>query len=175
MSEERVRTDILGHESQVRYSRTWAGYALVAMRVALGWVFFDAGVSRLSDPAGSAATIFLSVPTGNPLAGVWTTVGHSLSWLLGPIVVWGLTAVGAALIFGAAVRLSAAIGTAIMALLWATNLPLENGLYVDQHVVYAVVLFALCAFGAGRIAGLDAYFETASIVDRYPWLRVVLG
>lgn len=175
MSQDRVQTDFLGHKSDVQYSPTWAGYALVSMRVALGWVFFDAGVTRLTDPTWSAANLFLSVPAGNPLTGLWTAVGHSLSWLLGPVVVWGLTVVGAALIFGAAVRLSAAVGASIMALLWATSLPLGNSLYVDQHTVYAFVLFGLCTFGAGRIAGLDAYFESASVVARHPWLRWLLG
>lgn len=175
MSSESVRTGVLGHESAIRYSRTWAGYSLVAMRVAIGWVFFNAGVSRLVDPTWSANEVFLTVRPENPLAGLWHAVGHSLAWLLGPLIVWGLSLVGAAIIFGVAVRLSALLGAAIMTLLWATSLPLSDALLVDEHVVYVFVLFGLGAFGAGRIAGLDAYFESHPMVQERPWLLSLLG
>lgn len=175
MSQESVRTDVLGHESSVQYSRTWAGYALVAMRVSIGWVLFDAGVTRLTDPNWSVEEIFLGVSAANPFADAFAAFGHSLSWLLGPLVVWGLAVTGASLIFGAAVRVSAAVGAAIMLLLWLTSLPLGDATLVDYHLVYAFVLFALGAFGAGRVVGLDAYFEAHAAVQKRPWLRYLLG
>jgi thiosulfate dehydrogenase [quinone] large subunit len=41
--------------------------------------------------------------------------------------------------------------------------------------VYAILLFGLGAFGAGRILGLDAYLEDLEIVQSNPWLRYLLG
>lgn len=175
MSQESVRTDVLGHESSVRYSQTWAGYALVAMRLSLGWVLFDAGVTRITDPNWSAASIFLGVPPANPFADLFAILGDSLGWLLGPFIVWGMAVTGATLIFGAAVRVSAAVGAVIMSLLWLTSLPLGDAFLVDYHLVYALVLFALGAFGAGRVVGLDAYFEGHPVVRKRPWFRYLLG
>jgi thiosulfate dehydrogenase [quinone] large subunit len=175
MSQESVRTDVLGHESSIRYSPTWAGYALVATRLSLGWVLFDAGVGRITEPGWSAASIFLDVPPANPFADLFAILGHSLAWLLGPLIVWGMAVTGATLIFGAAVRVSAAIGAAIMGLFWLGSLPLSDAFLVNHHLVYAFVLFALATFGAGRVVGLDAYFEGHPAVRNRPWLRYLLG
>ena len=175
MSRDTLRTNIVGYESEVPYSPTMAGYALVAMRLVVGWVLFDAGMWRLSAPGWSAATIFQTVSPANPLSGVFGLLGRTLPWLLEPLLVWGAIVAGAALIFGVAVRPSSAVGMVIMSLFWATGLPLENGFLVDEYVVYVFVLFALCTFGAGRIVGLDAYFEGHRIVRERPWLKFLLG
>lgn len=175
MSQERVRTDILGHETDVAYSTTWAGYAMVAMRMALGWVLFDAGVTRITDPNGSVANTFIAVSASNPFVGIFDVIGHAAAWLVDPLFSWGLAVSGAALIFGVAVRLSVAVGISLMVALWASNLPLEDGFLVDHHLVYAFVLFGLAAFGAGRVVGIDAYFEAHRVVQDRPWLRYLLG
>lgn len=175
MSTDTVRTDVLGHEASVRYSRTWAGYAILLLRLAIGWVLFNAGVSRIVDPTVAAADVFRTVPPANPFQSIWEAIGQSLAWFLGPLVVWGLTIAGAAIIFGAFVRLGAVVAGAILILLWARSLPLGNAVFVDEHVVYIVALFSLCALGAGQIAGLDAYFENHRIVAERPWLRYLLG
>jgi thiosulfate dehydrogenase [quinone] large subunit len=94
-------------------------------------------------------------------------------WLIDPLNAWGLTLVGAVLLVGAFVRWAAFWGAVTMAFYWAASLPLENGLVIDDHVVYAL-LFGLGAFGAGRIAGLDAYIEEIDLVERYPKLQYLL-
>ncbi len=43
-----------------------------------------------------------------------------------------------------------------------------------------LVFLAIAAFGAGRILGLDAYIEQYEhggqpLVERYPWVRYLLG
>jgi thiosulfate dehydrogenase [quinone] large subunit len=55
------------------------------------------------------------------------------------------------------------------------GLPLAHGWVVDDHLVYAVLLFGLGAFGAGRILGLDSYLEDMSFVRNNQWLRLLLG
>jgi thiosulfate dehydrogenase [quinone] large subunit len=54
-------------------------------------------------------------------------------------------------------------------------LPLEDGWVVDQHIVYAVLLFGLGAFGAGRVLGLDAVLEKTHLARRNRWLKYLLG
>jgi len=71
----------------------------------------------------------------------------------------------------------------MMLLFWAAalqgglfaGLPVAHGWVVDDHMVYAALLFGLGAFGAGRILGLDAYFEELEIVQNNRWLRLLLG
>jgi thiosulfate dehydrogenase [quinone] large subunit len=55
------------------------------------------------------------------------------------------------------------------------GLPLEHGWVVDDHLVYALILFGLGAFGAGRILGLDARLEKLSVVRNNSWLKLLLG
>lgn len=55
------------------------------------------------------------------------------------------------------------------------GLPLAHGWVVDDHIVYAALLFGLGAIGAGRIIGVDEYLESTSIVEANPWLRYLLG
>jgi thiosulfate dehydrogenase [quinone] large subunit len=55
------------------------------------------------------------------------------------------------------------------------GLPLAHGWVVDDHAVYAALLFGLGAIGAGRIVGLDAYIEDLDVVQNNGWLRYLLG
>jgi thiosulfate dehydrogenase [quinone] large subunit len=94
-----------------------------------------------------------------------------------------LTLTGLALILGAFVRFSAFWGAIMMLFYWAAaleggilaGLPLAHGWVVDDHIVYAVLLFGLGAFGAGRILGVDAYLENMEFVKRNRWMSLVMG
>lgn len=55
------------------------------------------------------------------------------------------------------------------------GLPLAHGWVIDSHVVDAMLLFGLRAIGAGRILGLDACSEDTALVEKNPWLRLVLA
>ncbi|MFB6094033.1 MAG: DoxX family protein [Halanaeroarchaeum sp.] len=175
MTRDAVHLSVLGHETVVPYSQRWAGYALVAMRMSVGWVLFDAGLRRITSPTWTPATLFHGVSPANPLSGAFATVGQAAGWFLGPLLIWGLALAGGTLIFGAAVRASAVVGALVMGVFWLAELPLDGAVIVDHHLVYALVLFGLGAFGAGRIVGLDAYFEHHRLLDRFPVVRYLLG
>jgi thiosulfate dehydrogenase (quinone) large subunit len=53
--------------------------------------------------------------------------------------------------------------------------PVTYGWVVNDHIVYAVLLFGLGAFGAGRILGLDAIIERSKIARENQFLRYLLG
>ncbi len=96
---------------------------------------------------------------------------------------WGLILTGLALLLGAFVRWSAFWGAVMMLFYWLAaltggllaGLPVAHGWVVDDHIVYAVLLFGLGAFGAGRILGVDGYLERLDVVQSNPWLRYLLG
>jgi thiosulfate dehydrogenase [quinone] large subunit len=103
--------------------------------------------------------------------------------LIDMLNMWGLTLTGLGLLLGAFVRWNAFWGAVMMLFYWLAaleggllaGLPLAHGWVVDDHLVYAVLLFGLGAFGAGRILGLDAYLEEMEFVRGNRWLRYVMG
>jgi thiosulfate dehydrogenase [quinone] large subunit len=93
----------------------------------------------------------------------------------------GLLGVGLALTAGVALRLAAVAGTAMMALMWIAEWPpakhLSDGAasmstnpFADYHLVYAVVLIALAAAGAGATWGLGRAWARLSFVSGNRWL-----
>ncbi|MFC6726235.1 DoxX family membrane protein, partial [Halobium palmae] len=160
MTTRRLDADLFGRRTEFEYSETWVGYALLGLRLVMGWTLFYAGITKLLDPAWSAEGYLRNaIPAGNPFAGFWPALADGWLWLIDPLNAWGLTLVGLCLLLGLLVRWAAFWGAAMMLFYWAASLPLENGLVVDDHVVYALLLFGLGAFGAGRILGLDARLE----------------
>lgn len=189
MASRTLDTEILGNRVRFDYSEHWVGYSLFLLRVVMGWTLFQGGVTKLvtyldGNPENNwtaAGYLQNAVPPGNPFTGLWTAFAGSP--LIDALNMWGLTLTGLALILGAFVRWSAFWGAVMMLFYWAAaleggllaGLPLAHGWVVDDHIVYAVLLFGLGAFGAGRIFGLDAYLEDTDVVRQNPWLRYFLG
>jgi thiosulfate dehydrogenase [quinone] large subunit len=55
------------------------------------------------------------------------------------------------------------------------GLPVAHGWVVDDHLIYAILLFGLGAMGSGRILGIDAYIEKMEFVKNNHWLKLLLG
>lgn len=134
--------------------------ALFLLRIATGWLFFYAGITKVLDPAWTSAGY---------LAGAKTFTGF-YQFLLQPGVLpvvdflnqWGLTLIGAALILGIFVRLSSAAGILLMLLYYLPILqfpyPNEHAYIVDEHIIYITALLVLAAFNAGKTWGLGKLF-----------------
>lgn len=124
-------------------SQSWF---LFLLRVGLGWLFFYAGITKVFDPAWSAAGY---------LGGAQhlTSFYH---WLLTPAILpivnvlnaWGLTLLGASLILGLWVRWSTLLGAILMALYYLPlGFPHPNlhDYLVDEHIIYILALLVLRA------------------------------
>ena len=118
--------------------------------------------------AGAAVTGFLKGAEGtfkgffNGMAGQgWA------DWLF----MIGLAGIGLALILGIGMRIAAASGALLLVLMWAAEFPLANNPFMDDHIVYALVLVALALAGAGRTLGLGAKWEQLSFVQKNGWLK----
>jgi thiosulfate dehydrogenase [quinone] large subunit len=171
-----MKAELLGREANFEYSETWVGYALLGLRLVMGWTLFYAGITKVLDPEWSAQGFLThAIPEGNPFVGLWAALASDWLWLIDPLNQWGLTLVGLALLVGAFVRWSAFWGAVMMLFYWLASFPLEHSFIVDDHLVYAVLLFGLGAFGAGRILGLDAWLEDTALVQQNAWLRLLLG
>jgi thiosulfate dehydrogenase [quinone] large subunit len=184
-----LETEMFGRQVQFDYSEHWVGYALVSMRIVMGWVLLQGGLTKLvtyldANPDNNwtaAGYLANAIPAGNPFRELF--IGMAGSPLIDMLNMWGLTLTGLGLIIGAAVRFNAFWGAVMMLFYWAAalqggllaGLPLEHGWVIDDHIVYAALLFGLGAAGAGRILGVDAYLEKMEFVENNRWLRYFLG
>ncbi|MEV7180134.1 hypothetical protein [Kitasatospora sp. NPDC093679] len=166
--------------------------ALAAARVALGFVFlwafldkaFGLGYATKSAAAwvnGSSPTKgFLSHVSAGPLQSTFHSwAGQAWAdWLF----MLGLLGLGLALIGGIGLRIAAASGTLLLAMMWAAEWPparhLANGAasgssnpVADYHLVYALLLIVLAATSAGDRWGLGRRWAALPVVRDHPWLR----
>jgi len=174
MSPDTAKSNLFGVDVEFTYSETWIAYAVFLLRLMMGWVFFYAGIVKVIDPNWSSRGFLLNVDPANPLVDVWAGMAD-YAWLLTPLNQVGLTLVGLGLIFGAFFRFSAFWGAVMMLFYWASSYPFPDAIFIDFHFIYAFILFALGAFGAGRILGIDQWLEAQDIVKNNPRLTLFLG
>lgn len=154
-------------------------YVSAALRFSLGWIFlwtfldklFGLGHATKSAAAwihGGSPTQGFLLSTG-PFKSFYTSIAGSTwaDWLF----MIGLAAIGTALVLGVAMRIAAGAGVLLLVILWSVVLPPANNLFMDEHIVYALVLILLAAMGAGSFVGLGQYWERLAIVQRYPFLK----
>ncbi len=134
----------------------WQTMPLFLLRIALGWMFFWSGITKVLDPAWSAAGY---------LQGAKTLTGF-YQWLATPALLpftnffneWGLTLLGLALILGVFLRLGAILGAGLMFLYYLPILqfpyPDPHSFLIDQHIIYIAALFVLASCRASRAWGV---------------------
>jgi len=165
--------------------------ALNLLRLALGveflWAFFDKtfGLGYATPSAGawihggSPTKGFLSGVAAGPLHGVFNDIAGNrfIDWLF----MLGLLGIGAALILGVALRVAAASGTLLLAMMWFATWPPatiaggqptgSNNPVVDDHVISALALIVVGVFAAYSAAYLGRLWAKLDMVQRSPWLR----
>lgn len=137
-------------------------FSIFILRVALGFLMFYAGITKVMDPAWSAEGYIKGAKSLTPL----------YNFLLAPSVLpfvnflneWGLTLLGISLIFGIFVRFSSALGIILMILYYLAIFKFpyvgDHSYLVDEHIIYSLVLILLFAFNAGKIfIGLDGWLS----------------
>lgn len=150
-------------------------------RIALGWVFlwafldktFGLGISTAKESAwlfgtGSASPTagFLSNATQGPFADFFSSLSGQLwvDWLF----MIGLLLIGVGLILGIAMRLSAFFGAIMMILMFFAVIPLANNPFVDDHVVYALILLAFMNSNVGDTFGFGKQWKRTGLVKKLP-------
>lgn len=165
--------------------------ALAVLRVSTGFVFlwafldktFGLGYSTPSAKAwingGSPTKGFLA----NVEVGPFESVSHAIAgtWWANGLFMLGMLAVGVALITGIGLRVAAASGALIMAMMWFAEFPLaqhtssgeatgSTNPLTDYHFVYAVVVIVLAATYAGHTWGLGRVWTRLPFVQRHRWM-----
>ena len=176
----RHHSDVDGHDSHLTDTRA-IGLLAGVTRLSLGWVFLWAFVDKLfglgHETASKDAWIngghptmgFLKFGAAGPFKGFYNDIAGAAwaDWLF----MIGLAAIGVALIAGVAMRLAATAGALLLVLMWSAVLPPANNPFMDDHIIYALVLVALAVGGAGHTLGLGGYWERLALVKRFSFLK----
>jgi thiosulfate dehydrogenase (quinone) large subunit len=110
-------------------------------------------------------------PTAGFLKGAKGTFGALFNGLAGLTVIdWlfmiGLLCIGIALIFGVALGITAISGTVLMVLMWLAALPLPNHPVLDDHIIYAMLLWGFFVSGMHGENAIARWWSSLGIVQR---------
>jgi thiosulfate dehydrogenase (quinone) large subunit len=167
-------------------------YVAAAIRLAIGWVFLWAFLDKLFalgfatgrnpqtdvvDRFGPAAWIhggsptlgFLKFGTQGPLADFYQSFAGATwaDWLF----MGGLAGIGIALMLGIGMRIATVSGALLLVMMWSAALWPANNPFMDEHLIYALVLFMLLFGEAGKTFGLGRAWERLHFVQRFPILK----
>ena len=158
---------------------TIARYLWALTRLSLGWTFlwpfldklFGLGHQTTSAHAwingGSPSKGFLSGAIG-PFAGIYQAIAGAgwVNWMF----MIGLLGIAVALLFGIGMQIAAVSGAVLLVLMWSASLPPQDDVFMDNHLIYALVLLGLAVVGAGNTLGFGRWWTQTSLVRRFPWL-----
>lgn len=144
-------------------------FTLAASRIALGWMFFYAGITKIISGNFSAAGYLQGAKT----------FPDFYAWFLQPQILpvvnflneWGLTLVGVSLMLGVFTRLSSIVGAALLLLYYFPILdfpyPDAHSYLVDFHIIEALAVLMVGAFRGGRVFGLENWCSSLPLCRRW--------
>lgn len=151
------------------------------LRIAMGWIFFwafidkvfglgFATVSNKSWLAGTSPTYgFLKFASQGPFKELFSSLaGNSfVDWLF----MLGLLGLGVALLLGIGLRIAAYAGSLLLFFMWLALLFPKNNPFLDEHIIYILVLWILYKTQAGDQWGLGKWWKKQAFVKKYPLLQ----
>ena len=166
--------------------------AVDVLRIALSFIFLWPFLDKLFglgySTAGAKAWISGGSPTkgflGHVETGPFQSAFRSIAgatWA-DALFMLGLLGIGAALLTGIALRLTAVAGTVLLILMWAAEWPLarfdstgtatsSTNPFLDDHLVFAICLVVIATLGTASTWGLGKWWASRPIVQRSSFLR----
>ncbi|MBN2112817.1 MAG: hypothetical protein JW785_01680 [Acidimicrobiia bacterium] len=129
--------------------------------------FFAQGAAALN--GGSPSFGFLNFGSRGPLASFWQSLAGD-GWV-NVLFLAALGGLGLALLLGIGLRIAAVSGALLMLSMWSVAIWPENNLFVDDHIVYALVLVVLALTAAGNTWGFGERWSRTRLVQRFPFLK----
>ena len=151
-------------------------FILILLRIAMGWLMFYAGITKVLDPAWTSVGYLRGAKTFAPLY-QWLALPSNIGWV-DALNTWGLVLLGVSLLLGIGVRFSSTLGAVLMLLYYFPVLAFPrvgHGYIVDEHIIYAIVLLFFAAARAGRTFGLDRWCAGLPICRRFPRIHAWFG
>lgn len=140
------------------------------------WAFLDKTFGLGHNTASADAWTNGGSPTqgflGSAATGPLSSIYHSLAGTAFADVLFmiALLTIGTALMLGIGMWLAAAGGAVLTVMMWGAVLPPANNPFMDDHLIYALVLGVLAVFGAGRSFGLGGWWEHTVLTRGRPYL-----
>jgi len=129
--------------------------------------FFAQGAAALN--GGSPSFGFLNFGSRGPLASFWQSLAGD-TWV-NVLFLAALGGLGLALLLGIGLRIAAVSGALLMLSMWSVAIWPENNPFVDDHIIYALVLVVLALTAAGNTWGLGERWGRTRLVQRFPILK----
>ena len=156
-------------------------YIWGALRFGMGWIFMWSFLDKLfglgfpTSPesgwiAGGSPTFgFLNFGTAGPLAVFYQGMAGNV--VADVLYMIGMLAIGLPLLFGVGVRVGASIGVLMMGLIYTAGfLPPEHNPFMDQHIIFALVLLGIATTQMDSRLGLGRVWSNSGLVKRFPFL-----
>jgi uncharacterized membrane protein YphA (DoxX/SURF4 family) len=144
-------------------------YAIVLLRIAIGWHFLFEGLSKLFTPSWSSADFLLLSNWIFKGFFHWIAENPGLLAIADFTVTWGLILIGLALFIGFCDIIASIAGMVLLAMFWLANPPLTgldfglphegNYLIIDKNLVEFFGLLLLSLFPTGKILGVSHFFN----------------
>ena len=146
---------------------TWQFWALVVLRVAIGWHFLYEGVSKLLNPDWSSLGYLMD--SKGLFEGMFHAIAGNAAVLnvMDFLNVWGLVLIGAGLILGLFTRIAAIAGIVLLGFYYLSHpaiigvsyaIPSEgNYLWVNKNLIELLTLWVLILFPTWKTVGLDRF------------------
>jgi thiosulfate dehydrogenase [quinone] large subunit len=132
---------------------------LLFLRLAMGWLMFYSGITKILDSEWSAKSYLLGAKIF-PNFYAWFSQDSILP-VVNFVNEWGLTIIGAALILGFFTKPAAFLGAVLMMLYYFPVLDYPSvGLHafiIDEHIIFALSFLVIFVFSAGKYWGVDSY------------------
>jgi len=145
----------------------WQTWALVVLRVAIGWHFLYEGITKLLNPDWSSLGYLMD--SGGLFRGMFHSMAANATMLniLDFMNVWGLILIGTGLILGLLSRVAVISGMVLLAFYYLSHpaiigasyaIPSEGSyLWVNKNLIELLALWVLLLFPTWRTVGLDRF------------------
>ncbi len=156
-------------------------YIFGIIRLSMGWIFlwafldkvFGLGFTTTVDKSwlsGASPTLgFLKHGTYGPLSSIFQSIAGNtiVDWLF----MLGLLLVGLALILGIGIKIASYAGAIMMFLIWLSALPPKNNPFIDEHIIYILILISFVFIKPGQYLGLGKWWSETKLVQKFPFLQ----
>ena len=165
--------------SRVLSRETAARYLWAVTRIGMGWIFLWPFFDKMFGLGHETPSAKSWINGGNPTKGFlsgsigpFSSFYHDIAgagwvnWLF----MFGLIVIAVGLLFGVFMRLACAGGALLVVLMWSASLPPANDIFLDDHIIFALLLVGLALVGAGNTLGVGHWWTRTSLVQRFAWL-----
>ncbi|MGW8314472.1 MAG: DoxX family protein [Bacteroidales bacterium] len=146
---------------------TWQLWALVILRVAVGWHFLYEGITKLINPNWSSLGYLMD--SGGMFSGMFQSMAGNPTILnvVDFLNVWGLVLIGAGLILGLFTRVATIAGIVLLAFYYLSHpsilgvtyaIPSEgNYLWINKNLIEILTLWVILLFPTWKNIGVDRF------------------